>query len=51
MYYTLYEADSSKFVDIVDSQMKEYYPETNLKRIRMTHGFTQQNWRSIPESK
>lgn len=41
MYYTLHEADISKFVDIVDSQMKKYYPETNLKRIRTTYGFTQ----------
>ena len=41
MYYTLHEADISKFVDIADSQMKKYYPETNLKRIRTTYGFTQ----------
>lgn len=42
MYYTLHEADISKFVDIVDLKMKEYYVETNLKRIRTTHGYTQQ---------
>ena len=42
MYYTLHEADISKFVDIVDSKMKEYYVETNLKRIRTTYGYTQQ---------
>ena len=41
-YYTLHEADISKFVDIVDSKMKEYYVETNLKRIRTTYGYTQQ---------
>jgi DNA-binding XRE family transcriptional regulator len=41
MYYTLHEADISKFVDIADSQMKNYYSETNLKRIRTTYGFTQ----------
>lgn len=41
MYYTLHEADVSKFVDIADSQMKKYYPETNLKRIRTIYGFTQ----------
>ena len=41
MYYTPHEADISKFVDIADSQMKKYYPETNLKRIRTTYGFTQ----------
>ena len=42
MYYTLHEANISKFVDIVDSKMKEYYVETNLKRIRTTYGYTQQ---------
>lgn len=41
MYYTLHEADITKFVDIVDSKMKEYFSETNLKRIRTTYGFTQ----------
>lgn len=41
MYYTLHEADISKFVDIADSRMREYFLETNLKRIRMTYGFTQ----------
>lgn len=41
MYYTLHEADLSKFVDIADSQMKEYFSETNLKRIRCTYGCTQ----------
>ena len=41
MYDTLHEADISKFVDIADSQMRRYYPETNLKRIRTIYGFTQ----------
>ena len=41
MYYTLHEADISKFADIVDSRMKEYFFETNLKRIRSAYGFTQ----------
>lgn len=41
MYYTLHEADITKFVDIVDSRMKEYFSETNLKRIRTTYGCTQ----------
>ena len=41
MYYTLHEADITKFVDIVDSKIKEYFPETNLKRIRAVYGFTQ----------
>lgn len=41
MYYTLHEADITKFVDIVDSRMKEYFSETNLKRIRTAYGCTQ----------
>lgn len=41
MYYTLHEADITKFADIVDSKVKEYLPETNLKRIRTAYGFTQ----------
>lgn len=41
MYYTLHEADVTKFVDIMDSRMKEYFLETNLKRIRTAYGFTQ----------
>ena len=41
MYYTLHEADITKFVDIVDSKIKEYFPETNLKRIRTAYDFTQ----------
>ena len=41
MYYTLHEADITKFVDIVDSKIKEYFSETNLKCIRTTYGFTQ----------
>ena len=40
-YYTLHEADITKFVDIVDSKIKEFFSETNLKRIRTTYGFTQ----------
>ena len=41
MYYPLHEADITKFVDILNSRMKEYYVETNLKRIRSTYGCTQ----------
>ena len=41
MYYTLHEADISKFVDIVDVRMKEFFPDTNLKRIRISYGCTQ----------
>ena len=41
MYYPLREADISKFADIADECMKEFYPETNLKRIRTAYGCTQ----------
>lgn len=41
MYYILHEADITKFVDIVDTQMKEFFSETNLKRIRADYGITQ----------
>ncbi len=41
MYYTLHEADISKFADILDARMKEYFADTNLKRIRMAYGFSQ----------
>ena len=41
MYYTLHEADITKFVDTADQLMKEYFSETNLKRIRTAYGLTQ----------
>lgn len=41
MYYTLHEADISKFVDIVSDKLKEVYKETNLKRIRSYYGCSQ----------
>ena len=41
MYYTLHEADISKFVDIVDEKMREYFKDTNLKRIRNSYGCSQ----------
>lgn len=41
MYYTLHEADITKFADIVDAQIKEYFSETNLKRIRTAYGCSQ----------
>lgn len=41
MYYTLHEADITKFVEIADKLMKEHFPETNLKRIRTSYGCTQ----------
>ena len=41
MYPTLHEADITKFVDIVDARMKEFFPDTNLRRIRTAYGCTQ----------
>lgn len=41
MYYTLHEADISKFVEIVDEKMREHFKGTNLKRIRSSYGCTQ----------
>ena len=41
MYYTLHEADISKFVDVINERMLECFPETNLKRIRTAYGITQ----------
>jgi len=41
MYYTLHEADISKFVDIVNEKVKECFPNTNLKRLRTICGFSQ----------
>ena len=41
MYYPLHEADITKFVDIVDKRIKEYFSDTNLKRIRTIYGCTQ----------
>ena len=41
MYYTLHEADITKFADIASERMREYFKETNLKCIRTTYGYTQ----------
>lgn len=41
MYYPLHEADISKFVDIADQRIREFFVETNLKRIRTAYGCTQ----------
>ena len=41
MYYTLHEADISKFVEIADEKVKKYFKDTNLKRLRTTYGYTQ----------
>ena len=41
LYDTLHEADIGKFTDIADARVREYFPATNLKRIRNTYGCTQ----------
>ena len=41
MYYTLHEADITKFVEIADQLTKNHFTETNLKRIRTAYGITQ----------
>jgi DNA-binding transcriptional regulator YiaG len=41
MYPTLHEADITKFVDIADKKIKEFFPNTNLRRIRTAYGCTQ----------
>lgn len=41
MYYTLHEADISKFAAIADERIREYFKDTNLKRIRTAYGCTQ----------
>jgi len=41
MYYTLHEADITKFVEVAEDQVREYFKDTNLKRIRTAYGCTQ----------
>ena len=41
MYYTLHEADITKFVDIAQERIKDYFRDTNLKRFRVAYGCTQ----------
>ena len=41
MYYTLHEADISKFVDIADERIREHFKDTSLKRFRTSYGCTQ----------
>ena len=41
MYYTLHEADITKFVDIAQERIKDYFRDTNLKRFRTAYGCTQ----------
>lgn len=41
MYYTLHEADITKFAGTVDEIVRSHFKETNLKRIRSSYGCTQ----------
>jgi DNA-binding XRE family transcriptional regulator len=41
MYYTLHEADITKFVDIVDEKVRTHFKDTNLKHLRSAYGCTQ----------
>ena len=41
LYTTLHEADISKFVEAANKLVKEYFADTNLKRIRTSYGCTQ----------
>lgn len=47
MYYTLHEADVSKFAEAMDVLIKECFPETNLKRIRTVYGCSQAELASL----
>ena len=47
MYYTLHEADISKFAEIADEKMRDYFKDTNLKRIRTAYGCSQAELSSI----
>ena len=41
MYGTLHEADVTKFAEIAEERIREFFKETNLKRIRSAYGCTQ----------
>ena len=41
LYDPLHEADITKFADILDARMREFFADTNLKRIRTAYGCTQ----------
>ena len=41
MYYTIHEADITKFVEVLNEKIKEFFLETNLKRIRLVANITQ----------
>ena len=41
LYDPLHAADITKFADILDARMREFFTDTNLKRIRTAYGCTQ----------
>lgn len=41
MFFVLHEADITKFVDVADERIREYFQDTNLKRIRTAYGCSQ----------
>lgn len=41
MFYTLHEADITKFSEMMDSRVKDCFPETVLKRKRTSLGYSQ----------
>ena len=41
MYFTLHEADITRFADVADERVREHFKDTNLKRIRTAYGCTQ----------
>lgn len=47
MYSTLHEADISKFTEIIDKKIREYYSQTNLKKYRTNSDKTQRELADI----
>lgn len=47
MYSTLHEADISKFTEIIDKKIREYYSQTNLKKYRTNGDKTQRELADI----
>ncbi len=40
MYPTLHEADTNKFVAIMEEKLSSFYVDTNLKTLRMIYGYS-----------
>ncbi len=49
MYPTLHEADVTKFAEVVDGKVREMFPETRLKRLRMIYGCSQRELAELSE--